>query len=174
MPPPGFLVLVFVNIPFDSDRSDSHAGEWMAVTAQTTHTSPARGPVDIPGRIVLFGFEPQAVTLHLLPRSRRWRLLGAGRTVGVALVLAPVAGLVPPHVPWALGVLGVGGFLGRRRFQERFTVVGIQGTCPKCGVALEADRTRLRFPHPIPCETCHHEGSVEVDPEALEALAEDE
>lgn len=129
------------------------------------------GTVEIPGRIVLFGFDPRAVTLRLLPRSRRWRLLGAGRTMAVALVLAPVAGLVPPHVPWILGVLGVGAFLARRRYEERFTVVGIDGSCPKCGAPLEVPRGRLREPHPVPCERCHHEGSVKVAGEALAGVA---
>jgi len=93
--------------------------------------------------------------------------VGAGRAVGLAVLVAPVAGLVPPHAPWILGVLGVGGLLARRRWHERFTVVGVEGPCPKCGEALEVPRGRLRTPHPVPCHSCHHEVSVEVREEAL-------
>lgn len=131
------------------------------------------GTVDVPGRMNLFGYDPTTVRLTLRPRTRRWRLLGAGRTMAVALVLAPAAGLVPPHAPWILGVLGVGGFLARRRFQERFTVVGISGPCPGCGAELAVGSGKLRTPHPVPCEACHHEGSVQLDPDLLEEAAAD-
>lgn len=130
--------------------------------------------VEVPGTLVLFGFDPEPVRLRLRPRSRRWRFLGAARTAAVTLVLAPAAGLVPPHVPWILGVLGVGGFLAKRRLDEHFTVVGIEGSCPKCGAGLSLSEGRLRTPHPVPCESCHHEGSVQVDPDLLtEARAQE-
>lgn len=133
----------------------------------TEETPSAPDTVEVPGTLVLFGFDPEPVRVRLRPRSRRWRLLGAGRTVAVALVLTPVAGLVPPHAPWILGVLGVGGFLAKRRLDEHFTVVGIAGACPKCGATLSVAEGRLRSPHPVPCEQCHHEGSVKVDPDVL-------
>ena len=136
----------------------------------TTESPDDAGTVQVPGRIALFGYDPVEVRLELLPRSRRWRLWGAGRTAAVALVLAPVAGLVPPHAPWILGVLGVGGFLARRRWQERFTVVDIDGTCPKCEAELSVAQGRLRTPHPVPCEGCHHDSSVQVAPETLKGV----
>lgn len=135
--------------------------------------SPSDDVVQIPGRMTLFGYDPETVVLHLRPRTRRWRLLGAGRTMAVALVLAPAVGLVPPHAPWILGVLGVGGFLARRRYQERFTVVGIDGSCPNCGAELSVGTGRLRSPHPVPCESCHHEGSVQVASARLDEVARD-
>lgn len=118
--------------------------------------------VRVPARLSIFGYDPATVDLVVIPRSRRWRMLGAARTMGIALLLTPVAALVPPHAPWALGVLGVGAILARRRWQERYTVVGVEGACPKCGAELEVGRGRLRTPHPLPCESCHHEGSAEV------------
>lgn len=123
--------------------------------------------VRVPARLSIFGYDPAVVDLVVVPRSRRWRMLGAARTMGIALVLTPVAALVPPHAPWALGVLGVGAILARRRWQERYTVVGVEGVCPKCGADLEVGVGRLRDPHPLPCESCHHEGSAQVEAGAL-------
>ena len=122
----------------------------------TTESPDDAGTVQVPGRIALFGYDPVEVRLELLPRSRRWRLWGAGR--------------IPPHAPWILGVLGVGGFLARRRWQERFTVVDIDGTCPKCEAELSVAQGRLRTPHPVPCEGCHHDSSVQVAPETLKGV----
>jgi hypothetical protein len=87
----------------------------------------------------------------------------------LGLLVAPVVVLIPPHVPWALGALATGGFLARRRWLERFTVLDVAGSCPRCGKPVKATRGRLRSPHPVLCESCHFEGSVEVPPEALDA-----
>jgi len=86
----------------------------------------------------------------------------------VGLLVAPVVVLVPPHVPWALGALGVGGILARRRWLERFTVLDVDGACPRCGKPVKGTRGRLRHPHPVLCESCHFEGSVEVPAGALD------
>jgi hypothetical protein len=142
--------------------------------AVTTDIRTDEDTLDLPGRIVLFGFDPEDVRLHVLPRSRRWRVLGAARTMGIALVLALPVTLIPPHVPWMLGVLGVGGFLSRRRFKEHFTVVGIEGSCPKCGAELSVARGHLRSPHPVPCDSCHHEGSVEPTAEGVAMMEQAE
>jgi len=92
--------------------------------------------------------------------------------MAVALLVAPVVVLVPPHVPWALGALASGGFLARRRWLERFTVLDVEGTCPRCGTPVKAARGRLRTPHPVLCEACHFEGSVEVPPGTLDTDTE--
>ena len=133
--------------------------------------TPPPDTVEVHGQMNLFGYDPAPVRLRLLPRSRRWRLLGAGRTLGITLLVAPVGGMLPPHAPWVVGVLGAGGFLAHRRFHERFTVVGVEGSCPKCSAELTVARGTLRSPHPLPCEACHHEGSVAVEDDALEAVA---
>ncbi len=87
--------------------------------------------------------------------------------MAIALLVAPVMGLIPPHVPWVLGALTGGGLLARRRWTERFTVMGVEGTCPRCGAAVKAANGRLRSPHPAVCEACHFEASVQIPPEAL-------
>jgi hypothetical protein len=60
-----------------------------------------------------------------------------------------------------------GAFLARRRWIERFTLEHVEGTCPKCGGALAVKPGRLRTPHPVSCEGCHHESSLAIGPGAL-------
>ncbi len=89
--------------------------------------------------------------------------------MALALLAAPVVGSDPPAraVDPRARSRG-GGFLARRRWTERFTVLDVEGTCPRCGEPVKATRGRLRSPHPVLCEACHYEASVEVPPEALD------
>ena len=127
--------------------------------------------MEVGGRISLFGYEPTPATVHLKARSRSWRVGGSVRTMAIALLVAPVMGLIPPHAPWILGALTGGGLLARRRWTEHFTVMGVDGTCPRCGATVRAANGRLRSPHPAVCEACHHEASVQIPPEALADMA---
>lgn len=115
------------------------------------------------GTLNLFGFPPRHTTLEVLPRSRGWRVLRASGFFGAGLVLAPLVGVVPPHAPWVAAALGIGGFLGIRKWRERFTLVSFQGNCPRCG---EAVRIRAGIPlRPalsVPCEACHFDARLEV------------
>lgn len=124
-----------------------------------THAVPCRH-----GRLSLFGHEPTRATVRLLRRSRRWRTIRALRVAGVGVLVAPLLALVPPHAPWALGALVGSLFLAKRRLSETRTLVGLEGPCPHCGelVTLEAP-TRLRSPHPVACEVCHHEVTLHVE-----------
>jgi len=121
----------------------------------------------VTARLSLFGFEPTPARAVLRPRSRRWRMAGAVRSQAVGVLLAPLVGLVPPHAPWALGAVGVGYLLARRRWRHRFTVEAVEGTCPRCGTAVSCRAGMLRSPHPVPCDTCRHEATLEVEPGAL-------
>lgn len=133
--------------------------------------APARQPgtFTAPATAVLFGFDPTPAEATIRPRARAWRIGGAARTMAVAVVVAPALAVVPPHAPWLLGALAVGGILARRRLQERFTLTAVRGTCPKCGAELDVKSGRLRRPHPLPCEVCHHESTLQVADGALEA-----
>ena len=117
--------------------------------------------------VTLFGFPPAEVVVSVLPRSHAWRVGGAFRRVALFTLLAPVVAIVPPHAPWAIGALAGGVVLARRRLKERYTLVSMTGSCPKCGEALAVKSTRLREPHPVTCEACHHVGSLQVPAEAL-------
>lgn len=120
---------------------------------------------------MLFGFPPSAIVVSIRPRARAWRMTGALRSLAIAAVLAPAAALVPPHAPWVIGVLGVGAIFARRRWAERFTVMSVAGSCPKCASPFDIKSGRLREPHPLPCEVCHHESRLQLPEGVLRAHA---
>jgi hypothetical protein len=113
------------------------------------------------GTISLFGFPATEAIVDVIPRSTGWRGLRAGAYLFAGLALAPAVGLVPPHVPWALLSTGIGGFLGVRKWRERFTIVGLQGECPKCGGPLSArPGTPLQAVMTLPCPGCNHDSRL--------------
>jgi len=141
-----------------------------ANTVKEQDTQDPEGPTasfEADARIQLFGFDPTPATLSLRPRSRSWRVGGAVRTMVVTLIVAPMVAVIPPHAPWLIGVLAGGGFLARRRWREHYTVVGVEGRCPRCGGPLEAPGGRLRSPHPVLCTACHFEANAAVTDAAL-------
>ena len=139
-------------------RSRTTGRDPLSVTPDTE----AEGVFLVHGRVTLFGFDSSEAIAHVRPRARRWRVGGAARTGLLFLLVAPVVGIVPPHAPWILGALGVGGFLARRRWNHHFTLEGVDATCPKCGAALGVRPAQLSTPHTIPCDTCHHEPALRV------------
>jgi hypothetical protein len=132
-----------------------------------THRPEPGGPIRTPARVTLFGFEATQAVASIQPRGGRWRVGGAARTMGIFLVIAPVVAIIPPHAPWGIGALAAGVILARRRMIECFTLIDLDGTCPKCDQALRVKQTRLRTPHAITCEGCHHQASLKLPPETL-------
>lgn len=122
---------------------------------------------DLEGRAVLFGFEPTPASVTVRSRARGWRMSGAARAIGVALLLAPLAAVVPPHAPWAIGVLVAGAVFARRRWTETHTLLAVDGTCPRCGGSLNVKPSRLERPHPLECEACHHVSSLMLPDDQL-------
>ncbi len=131
------------------------------------------GPTRLSGHATLFGFDDAPVSADITPRSRAWRVGGAARTFGGFVVIAPFVAIFPPHAVWPIGALATGGFLARRRYIERFTLQSLEGECPKCGKAITVKPTRLRIPHPLPCDGCHHESSLRFADGVLESIAVD-
>lgn len=119
----------------------------------------------------VFGHDATAVEVVVTPRSPGWRAGRAARWIVSGLVLAPVVGVLPPHAPWAAGA-GLGGLvLGLRKWGERFTLEGIEGSCPRCEAALELVGTPpLRIPHPVPCDGCGNPVSLRIDAVELERI----
>jgi hypothetical protein len=115
------------------------------------------------GTLTLFGFPSTDAVLEILPRSRSWRAVRALAFFGGGLLVAPAVGLFPPHAPWATVALGLGGFFGLRKWRERFTVLSLRGSCPKCGgrIGIRVG-TPLRRTLSIPCEGCQHESRLVV------------
>ena len=118
-------------------------------------------------RVVLFGHDAQAARARIRRRARSWRLGGAARRLAASALIAPVAAVVPPHAPWAIGAILVGALLARRRWQERYTLESLSGACPRCGAPLSVRPARLREPHPVACDGCRHQVYVDVAAEAL-------
>lgn len=125
------------------------------------------GALAVDARATLFGFDDQPVRAEVIPRSRAWRVGGAARTFAMFALVAPFVAVFPPHAVWFLGALTAGGVMARRRYVERYTLVSVEGRCPKCGGTLSAKKGRLREPHPLPCEGCNHEPALRVSTDAL-------
>jgi len=127
------------------------------------HYDPDGGPVTERAKLTVFGFPSTEAVARVHYRDAFWRGSRAAGFMGVGLLLAPAAALVPPHAPWAIGALGVGALLARRKWQERRTLVHLDGTCPRCESPLRVTRpTRMREPHSIACEGCNHEMELEL------------
>jgi len=118
--------------------------------------------------IGLFGFEPAPASVTLVARSLSWRTRRAALFAVLGTAAAPVVALLPPHAVWLIGALATGGYLAWRSFNTRYSVVELDGRCPKCD-ALQSLKTgtRLRQPHPISCASCNHELALTIDPEQL-------
>ncbi|NNK61945.1 MAG: hypothetical protein HKO98_01965 [Gemmatimonadetes bacterium] len=125
-------------------------------------------PTAVPATARVFGHEPVAVTLELIPRTTGWRLGRTLRYLIAGAVAAPVLGVLPPHAPWAVAAGAGGTVLALRKWRERFTLVGMEAVCPRCGAALDGGRSvPLRDPHRISCDGCGNPVIVSVDPEVL-------
>jgi Zn finger protein HypA/HybF involved in hydrogenase expression len=131
----------------------------------------ANNGFELEGQATLFGFDPVPVHARIMPRTRAWRVGGAARTMAIFVVIAPIVMIMPPHAVWPIGALLTGGVLARKRFIERFTITRMSAKCPKCGGVLEVKPQRLRVPHPVPCDNCHHEANVRFPDGVLEEIA---
>ena len=131
----------------------------------------ASGDFETDAELTLFGFDSTPAPIRLTARTRAWRVGGAVRIFAIFLVLAPFAAIFPPHAVWPIGALAAGGLLARRRYIERFTLRESECLCPKCQKTLHLKPTRLRVPHPVACDDCHHESSLRLPEGVLEAHA---
>ena len=123
---------------------------------------------DAEGTIGLFGFEPASASVTLFPRSLSWRTRRAVLFSVLGVAIAPVVALLPPHAVWLIGALVTGAYLSWRSFNTRYSVIALDGRCPKCDASLTLRAgTRLREPHPISCQECNHELAFTVDPGQL-------
>jgi hypothetical protein len=131
----------------------------------TTDAEALRASPTLPtrGALSLFGFPSTEATLEVLPRSPAWRASRGLAFLLGGVVLAPAVGLLPPHVPWATAAVITGGFFGFRKWREHFTVLSVEGSCPKCGALLRlSPGTPLRRVSSIPCEGCNHDSRLTV------------
>jgi hypothetical protein len=128
---------------------------------------------ELEGEVTLFGFDAVPVQAGITPRSRTWRVGGALRTMAIFVVISPFVAIIPPHAVWFIGALLTGAVLARKRYIESFTITRLIGSCPKCGTALALKSQRLRIPHPVSCDDCHHESNVRFSDDSLREIAAD-
>lgn len=118
-----------------------------------------------PARLSLRGHDPAPARLEVVPRSRKTRTTQALLALLGFWALAPLVALLPPHIPWALAALGAGIYFAWRNWSGEYVVRGFEGSCPRCGAALEIrPESRIRLPHEMNCFACHHQPILEVDP----------
>ena len=91
-------------------------------------------------RITLFGFDDVPAHVRVETRSVGWRARRAAIALAAGLIAAPLAALVPPHAPWALGALGIALLTARRRWAEEHTLHFLEGACPRCGEGITLSR----------------------------------
>ena len=136
----------------------------MGETPDPVSSDPPATDILVPARITLFGFDVVPANARIERRSTTWRARRASIPLVAGLILAPAVALVPPHAPWALGALGMGIVMARRRWSEAHTLHFMDGACPRCGEGVSLSRpVRLRYPHPIFCPSCQHESALSVD-----------
>lgn len=99
-------------------------------------------------------------------RPPRKRMTSGLVTLLGFLVAAPIAALIPPHIPWALGAIFVGSYMAYRRWTGEYIVHSLEATCPSCGqpLAMKADEY-VRLPHTVPCFNCHQEPELRLEAE---------
>ena len=101
----------------------------MPETPELSDESPPGG-VSVPAQITLFGFDGVSANARIEARSRGWRGRRAAAALAAGLIAAPLAALVPPHAPWALGALGIGLLTAHRRWAEEHTLHFLEGRLP--------------------------------------------
>lgn len=114
-----------------------------------------QGGIRLPARITLFGSASRDALLRVTPRPRAQRATRALVYTGFALLLAPLAALIPPHVPWAIVVLALGAWRAHREWLGEYELHVFEGECPRCGEKLKLDERYVTLPHVVPCYACH-------------------
>jgi hypothetical protein len=115
------------------------------------------------GRLELFGAQPRPAVVEVTPRPRGKRMTRALATLGTALVLAALVALIPPHVPWLLGVLAVGIWRARAEWRGEYHLHEFAGACPRCGEALKLEDRYITPPLVVHCDACHSQPRLSLD-----------
>lgn len=111
--------------------------------------------------VQLGGHEAVPATLQIHQRPPGTRALRSGGFLLLFLLLALVGAIIPPHIPWALGALGAGLYLGHREWHAKMRVESFEGRCPRCGSALKLGAGQdIQLPLTLTCFHCHHEPKV--------------
>ncbi|HEX6588127.1 MAG TPA: hypothetical protein VF039_03810 [Longimicrobiales bacterium] len=115
------------------------------------------------GTLTLFGAAPTQARLEVTPRPRSRRMTRAALSAGATLLGAAVAAIVPPHVPWALGVLGFGAWRTRAEWRGEYRLHAFDGSCPRCAAPLRLEEKYVTPPLAVPCYGCHAQPQLTLD-----------
>jgi hypothetical protein len=113
------------------------------------------GRVRLEARLTVFGSEPGSALLEVTPRPRARRATRAAGTAAATLVVAAAVALLPPHLPWLLAALAVGGWRTRGEWRGEYELHGFEGSCPRCGEPLRVVERYITPPLQVPCFACH-------------------
>jgi hypothetical protein len=130
-------------------------------------------PVEMPATLTAFGSPPTPATAKVLvqtPGDRFVRMatgFGAGAGLALISVVIPVAHfiLVPAFLATGIG-------LAVTRAREDTRLLGLHGTCPRCGA--EQDFTvsgRFTAARSLDCPKCHTNLSLDAGPRASNTAA---
>ncbi len=108
------------------------------------------------------GTAPASVEVIFQPRPAR-----IARAVGilvVSILLMPVVFFIPPHFLWPLLSLAAGVYFARKYWVGEYYVTEFEGSCPRCGGALEVKPgSRIRNPQALECYGCHRQPELVID-----------
>ncbi|HET7321193.1 MAG TPA: hypothetical protein VFI96_01780 [Longimicrobiaceae bacterium] len=133
--------------------------------------------VHVPAALVtLRAYRPAPARVELAYRPLAGRVARTAIILGIFWGAIPFLIQVPPYLPWALGALAAGAFLGHREWHGRWHVHSFAGICPRCGhpLSMGVDHS-IDLPHTLTCFHCHFEPQLEVsfDEDEDEHLADD-
>jgi len=143
------------------------------MTESTENIGPGRataptGRQRLDGRLTLFGAATQPAVVEVTPRPRAKRMTRALATLGAAIVLAAIVALIPPHVPWLLGVLAVGAWRARAEWRGEYELHDFAGVCPRCEKPLALTERYITPPLVVHCDDCHSQPQLSFGEEVAQ------
>ena len=121
------------------------------------------GRVRLEGRLSAFGSEPRIAILDVTPRPRAKRATRAAATAAGTLVVAAGVALLPPHLPWLLAALAIGGWRARGEWRGAYRLHGFEGSCPRCGEPIGLGDRYITPPLQVPCYACHTQSRLTIE-----------
>lgn len=117
-----------------------------------------------PAALRLRGHEAKPAEIQIEKRPRQTRMTRSILTLVGFLVLAPVVALIPPHIPWVLVALFMGGYLAWKQWAGEYIVHSFSGNCPRCDAELKIDPgSKVGLPLEMDCYSCHHKPTLVVE-----------
>lgn len=115
-------------------------------------------------RLHLPGHGTAPAEITVIPQARGTRLTRALLSLIGSWLLIPLVFFIPPHFPWVLAAFGGGLYLAWRFWRGELYVASFEGSCPRCGTALELkEGARIRRTQTLECYGCHRQPELIVD-----------